>query len=228
MVSVILAALRMAATTWCRILVWEDGFCDFAACASATGLSESARAASSPFLSTRQLRPIVDDDPEAMNPELFFKMSHEVYNYGEGYVVTSLPPPTPTLQTLSTLFHNLSSNNPLACRMMGKVAVDNSHKWVYKEPLENEISFLSPWHASLDPVSSSSSPSHQCSWLLSWGFLSKFLVFILQHPRTWEAQFKSGIQTIAVVAVQEGVLQLGSTKRVCWLSLTTPIIVECT
>ncbi|KAG0591676.1 hypothetical protein KC19_1G192100 [Ceratodon purpureus] len=134
------------------ILVWEDGFCDFSACASGTG-NESTRAASSSFLATRQLRPNVDDEPEAMNPELFFKMSHEVYNYGEG--------------------------------LMGKVAVDNSHKWVYKEPLENEISFLSPWHASLDP-----------------------------HPRTWEAQFKSGIQTIAVVAVQEGVLQLGSTKRV--------------
>jgi len=39
-------------------------------------------------------------------------------------------------------------------------------------------------------------------------------VGLLQHPRTWEAQFKSGIQTIAVVAVQEGVLQLGSTKKV--------------
>lgn len=137
------------------ILVWEDGFCDFAACASgaAAAGAEPARAASSSFLSVRQLRPNGDEEPEVMNPELFFKMSHEVYNYGEG--------------------------------LMGKVAVDNSHKWVYKEPLENEISFMSPWHASLDP-----------------------------HPRTWEAQFKSGIQTIAVVAVQEGVLQLGSRKRV--------------
>lgn len=36
----------------------------------------------------------------------------------------------------------------------------------------------------------------------------------MQHPCTWEAQFKSGIQTIAVMAVQEGVIQLGSTKRV--------------
>ncbi|BBN13081.1 hypothetical protein MPTK1_6g00620 [Marchantia polymorpha subsp. ruderalis] len=49
--------------------------------------------------------------------------------------------------------------------LMGKVAADNSHKWVYREPLEHEISFLSPWHGSLDP-----------------------------HPRTWEAQFKAGIQ----------------------------------
>ncbi|KAH9314680.1 hypothetical protein KI387_023307, partial [Taxus chinensis] len=34
------------------------------------------------------------------------------------------------------------------------------------------------------------------------------------HPRTWEAQFHSGIQTIALVAVKEGVLQLGSTQKV--------------
>lgn len=78
----------------CRILVWEDGFCDFAACASGTG-NESARGASSSFLSARQLRLNVDDEPEAMNPELFFKMSHEVYNYGEGSALAlslSLPP----------------------------------------------------------------------------------------------------------------------------------------
>jgi hypothetical protein len=38
-------------------------------------------------------------------------------------------------------------------RLMGKVAADNSHKWVYREPMEHEISFISPWHGSLDPVS---------------------------------------------------------------------------
>ncbi|XP_057854139.1 uncharacterized protein LOC131064125 isoform X2 [Cryptomeria japonica] len=70
-------------------------------------------------------------------------------------------------------------------RLMGKVAADNSHKWVYKEPPENDINFLSSWHGSLDP-----------------------------HPRTWEAQFKSGIQTIAVVAVREGVIQLGSLHKI--------------
>lgn len=131
------------------ILVWEDGFCNFSACA---GPSCDSRAGSSSFLSVRQ-SPSNDGNSEAMNPELFFKMSHEVYNYGEG--------------------------------LMGKVAVENSHKWVHREPLENEMSFLSPWQTSLDP-----------------------------HPRTWEAHFKSGIQTIAVVSVQEGVLQLGSTIKI--------------
>ncbi|KAG0618087.1 hypothetical protein M758_4G037800 [Ceratodon purpureus] len=139
------------------ILVWEDGFCNFSACAA--GAAKDTRGGP-PFFpgaaapqQPSQRGSHSDDESEAMSPELFFKMSHEVYNYGEG--------------------------------LMGKVAADSSHKWVYREPVEHEISFLSPWQGSLDP-----------------------------HPRTWEAQFKSGIQTIAVVAVQEGVLQLGSTKKI--------------
>jgi hypothetical protein len=48
---------------------------------------------------------------------------------------------------------------------MGKVAADNIHKWVYREAQEQGISLLSPWPGSLDP-----------------------------HPRTWEGQFKAGIQ----------------------------------
>ncbi|XP_024366869.1 uncharacterized protein [Physcomitrium patens] len=132
------------------ILVWEGGFCNFSACA--TGLGNDGRPGSLCFQGRQQ--PQGSDEPcEAMSPELFFKMSHEVYNYGEG--------------------------------LLGKVAADNGHKWVYREPVEYDISFLSPWHGSLEP-----------------------------HPCTWEAQFKSGIQTIAVMAVQEGVIQLGSTKRI--------------
>ncbi|CAM6104761.1 unnamed protein product [Calypogeia fissa] len=133
------------------ILVWEDGFCDFPACASAKEAQIGSRYGNHSFNHAAD-----HESSEAamvMHPELFFKMSHEVYNYGEG--------------------------------LMGKVAADNSHKWVYREPLEHEISFLSPWHGSLDP-----------------------------HPRTWEAQFKAGIQTIAVISVREGLVQLGSTKKV--------------
>lgn len=89
----------------------------------------------------------------SFNPELFFKMSHEVYSYGEG--------------------------------LMGKVAADNIHKWVYREAQEQGISLLSPWPGSLDP-----------------------------HPRTWEGQFKAGIQTIALVPVEGGLLQLGSTLKI--------------
>ncbi len=38
-------------------------------------------------------------------------------------------------------------------RLMGKVAADNSHKWVYREPLQHGNNGLSsPWHGSIDPV----------------------------------------------------------------------------
>ncbi|KAG0581100.1 hypothetical protein KC19_4G224900 [Ceratodon purpureus] len=135
-----------------RILVWEDGYCNFSAC-SATANNNGL---SSPFFSVPKQHQHCSNDNqqvETMNPELFFKMSHDVYSYGEG--------------------------------LIGKIAADSSHKWVYQEPLENEIGFFSPWHGDIDP-----------------------------HPRTWEGHFKAGIQTIAVIAVESGVLQLGSTKKI--------------
>lgn len=107
------------------ILVWEDGFCDFARATSRGSFG--------------------------LQPDLFFKMSHEVYNYGEG--------------------------------LMGKVSSDNGHKWVYKDPSQPENA--PSWQTSIDP-----------------------------HPRTWEAQFKSGIKTILVIAVREGLVQLGSSERI--------------
>ncbi|KAE8722669.1 hypothetical protein F3Y22_tig00013808pilonHSYRG00131 [Hibiscus syriacus] len=67
----------------------------------------------------------------------------------------------------------------------GKVAADHSHKWIYKEPNEQEINFLSAWHNYAD-----------------------------SHPRTWEAQFQAGIKTIALIAVREGVVQLGAVHKV--------------
>ncbi|KAL5199465.1 hypothetical protein ABZP36_020668 [Zizania latifolia] len=69
--------------------------------------------------------------------------------------------------------------------LIGKVAADHSHKWVFKEPQESEINLISSWSNPAD-----------------------------SHPRTWEAQFQSGIQTIALIAVREGVVQLGSMKKV--------------
>lgn len=39
------------------------------------------------------------------------------------------------------------------CSIIGKVAADHSHKWIYKEPNEQEINFLSAWHNSADSVS---------------------------------------------------------------------------
>ncbi|KAL2484553.1 Serine/threonine-protein kinase WNK (With No Lysine)-related [Abeliophyllum distichum] len=125
------------------ILVWEDGFCNFSA--STTEINPSECQAGSSVYEYQHY--------QGLQPELFFKMSHEIYNYGEG--------------------------------LIGKVAADHSHKWIYKEPNDQEINFLSAWHNSAD-----------------------------SYPRTWEAQFQSGIKTIALIAVREGVIQLGAVHKV--------------
>ncbi|KAM3358744.1 hypothetical protein P3S68_021677 [Capsicum galapagoense] len=127
------------------ILVWEDGFCNFAASTAEMNGNECPGSSSNNYGEYQHY--------QGLQPELFFKMSHEIYNYGEGII--------------------------------GKVAADHSHKWIYKEPNEQEINFLSAWHNSAD-----------------------------SHPRTWEAQFRSGIKTIALIAVREGVIQLGAVHKV--------------
>ncbi|XP_068642435.1 protein RICE SALT SENSITIVE 3-like [Aristolochia californica] len=131
------------------ILVWEDGFCNFAASSAdhAADMDSNHCEGSAVYgnCEFQQLR--------GLQPELFFKMSHEIYNYGEG--------------------------------LIGKVAADHSHKWIFMEPHDHEINFLSAWHNPAD-----------------------------SHPRTWEAQFQSGIQTIALIAVREGVVQLGAVNKV--------------
>ncbi|KAK1315991.1 hypothetical protein QJS10_CPA05g01310 [Acorus calamus] len=113
------------------ILVWEDGFCDFGRCERSFGGLVRGRFGS----------------------DVFFKMSHEVYSYGEG--------------------------------LIGKVAADNSHRWVFREVMSESDTNCSSWSGSLDV-----------------------------KPKAWESQFSSGIQTIAVVAVREGVIQLGSFDKV--------------
>ncbi|CAL5043607.1 unnamed protein product [Urochloa decumbens] len=143
------------------ILAWEDGFCNFAAAAASSCGQEGTTAAAAAYAGDceaavaqeagkQQQQPL---QPQGLQPELFFKMSHDIYNYGEG--------------------------------LIGKVAADHSHKWVFKEPQEHEINLISSWSNPAD-----------------------------SHPRTWEAQFQSGIQTIALIAVREGVVQLGSMKKV--------------
>ncbi|KAI3467495.1 hypothetical protein Pfo_024158 [Paulownia fortunei] len=128
-----------------RDIVWEDGFCNFAASTSEINAGECP--GSSVYGNSEY------QHYQGLQPELFFKMSHEIYNYGEG--------------------------------LIGKVAADHSHKWIHKEPNDQEINFLSAWQNSAD-----------------------------SHPRTWEAQFQSGIKTIALIAVREGVIQLGAVHKV--------------
>ncbi|KAL5714025.1 hypothetical protein ACHQM5_016042 [Ranunculus cassubicifolius] len=114
------------------ILVWEDGFCDFYEC----------ERAGSGYIKGR------------FGADVFFKMSHEVYNYGEGLV--------------------------------GKVAAENSHKWIFKENSpEKDPTLFSSWNGSIDP-----------------------------QPKAWDVQLNSGIQTIAIISVREGLIQLGSFDKI--------------
>ncbi|CAI9773507.1 unnamed protein product [Fraxinus pennsylvanica] len=65
--------------------------------------------------------------------------------------------------------------------LIGKVASDKCHKWVFKEPAECEPNISNYWQSSFDAV-----------------------------PPEWTDQFESGIQTIAVIQAGHGLLQLGS------------------
>ncbi|KAF5817529.1 putative transcription factor MYC/MYB [Helianthus annuus] len=115
------------------ILVWEDGFCDIDEC-ERVGNDGSSKG--------------------GFGADIFFKLSHEVYNYGEG--------------------------------LIGKIAADNSHKWVFKDGLnEHDPSFISSWNASIDP-----------------------------QPKAWEFHFNSGIKTIAIISTREGIIQLGSFDKI--------------
>ncbi|XP_076883137.1 protein RICE SALT SENSITIVE 3-like [Bidens hawaiensis] len=67
--------------------------------------------------------------------------------------------------------------------LMGKVASDKCHKWVFKEPSESEQNISNYWQSSFDAI-----------------------------PPEWTEQFDSGIQTIAVIQAGHGLLQLGSCK----------------
>ncbi|OVA00362.1 Transcription factor MYC/MYB N-terminal [Macleaya cordata] len=67
--------------------------------------------------------------------------------------------------------------------LMGKVASDKCHKWVFKEPSECEPNISNYWQSSFDAI-----------------------------PPEWTDQFNSGIQTIAVIQAGHGLLQLGSCK----------------
>ncbi|KAI3834209.1 hypothetical protein MKX03_030016 [Papaver bracteatum] len=114
------------------ILAWEDGYCDFLECDRA----------GSDYIKGR------------FGAHVFFKMSHEVYNYGEG--------------------------------LIGKTAAENSHKWVFREnSVDKDHNHQSSWNGSND-----------------------------SQPRAWDFQFSSGIQTIAIISVREGLIQLGSLEKV--------------
>ncbi|KAH0909780.1 hypothetical protein HID58_033101 [Brassica napus] len=61
------------------ILVWEDGFCNFSASAGEVSSGECSGSGSTAYGHSDY------QQYQGLQPELFFKMSHEIYNYGEGY-----------------------------------------------------------------------------------------------------------------------------------------------
>ena len=65
-----------------RILAWEDGFCNFAA----SGCDNEGTAAPAAAYTERAAGQEANQQ-QGLQPELFFKMSHDIYNYGEGYVL---------------------------------------------------------------------------------------------------------------------------------------------
>uniref|UniRef100_A0A803L0E8 Uncharacterized protein n=1 Tax=Chenopodium quinoa TaxID=63459 RepID=A0A803L0E8_CHEQI len=74
------------------ILVWEDGFCNFSASTTAemnsgSGGGGSDYPSSSPSSSANYGDQQFQQFQAGLQPELFFKMSHEIYNYGEGYTI---------------------------------------------------------------------------------------------------------------------------------------------
>ncbi|TXG50314.1 hypothetical protein EZV62_022838 [Acer yangbiense] len=110
------------------MLAWEDGFCNFYASAAENCDVQHCN---------------------GLPPELFFRMSHEIHNYGED--------------------------------VFGKVAAERGHICIHSE-------------------------QHNLSALQNSEDL---------HPKTWRAQFQSGIKTIALIAVDDGhVLQLGAIEKV--------------
>lgn len=71
----------------CRILAWEDGFCNFAASAyDHEGAAAPAAAAAAAYTECAAGEGQEAATSKGLQPELFFKMSHDIYNYGEGYV----------------------------------------------------------------------------------------------------------------------------------------------
>lgn len=69
--------------------------------------------------------------------------------------------------------------------LIGKVAADHSHKWIYKEPNDQEINFLSAWQNAADSVIIS-------LYVLKIHFMLHFLsektsVFLQKYPSCFTA-----------------------------------------
>uniref|UniRef100_A0A2N9FI77 Transcription factor MYC/MYB N-terminal domain-containing protein n=1 Tax=Fagus sylvatica TaxID=28930 RepID=A0A2N9FI77_FAGSY len=114
------------------MLMWEDGFC-------------RGRVGEC-------LEEIDGEDPVR---RAFSKMSIQLYNYGEGWVLG---------------------------RLMGKVASDKCHKWVFKEPTECEPNISNYWQSSFDAL-----PSEWTDQFDSGIQIPEDLHFVLRMRHTFES-----------------------------------------
>lgn len=69
--------------------------------------------------------------------------------------------------------------------LIGKVAADHSHKWIYKEPNDQEINFLSAWHNAADSVIISLCVKD--SFHVALSFRKKTSVFLQKYPSCFTA-----------------------------------------
>ncbi|XP_010271993.1 PREDICTED: uncharacterized protein LOC104607915 isoform X2 [Nelumbo nucifera] len=136
------------------ILVWEDGFCNFAASMAENDSSDCPGSSSSSAASVYGNNEF--SHLKGLQPELFFKMSHEIYNYGEG--------------------------------LIGKVAADHSHKWIFKEPSDQEINFLSAWNNPGDSVMEDL--SYVVLLRKKFSYLESIPGVLLPHPSSSAFPFK--------------------------------------
>uniref|UniRef100_A0A0D9XRS7 Transcription factor MYC/MYB N-terminal domain-containing protein n=1 Tax=Leersia perrieri TaxID=77586 RepID=A0A0D9XRS7_9ORYZ len=130
------------------MLMWEDGFC----------------------------RPRVAECLEEMDGgedpvrKAFSKMSIQLYNYGEGWVLYCIIDPSAP-----------------GGRLMGKVASDKCHKWVFKEPSECEPNIANYWQSSFDATIAVIQAGHGLLQLGSCKIIPEDLHFVLRMRHMFES-----------------------------------------
>ncbi|URE31972.1 hypothetical protein MUK42_13999 [Musa troglodytarum] len=122
------------------MLMWEDGFC-------------------------RTRADEIDGDDQVR--KAFSKMSIQLYNYGEGWV--------------------LGRDRDTQLRLMGKVASDKCHKWVFKEPSECEPNVANYWQSSFDATIAVIQAGHGLLQLGSCKIISEDLHCVLRMRHMFES-----------------------------------------
>ncbi|KAF8779785.1 hypothetical protein HU200_002044 [Digitaria exilis] len=152
-----------------RILAWEDGFCNFAASSAYDHEGAAAPAAAAAYTAECAAggqEAATTTKQGGLQPELFFKMSHDIYNYGEG--------------------------------LIGKVAADHSHKWVFQEAQqEHEINLISSWSNPADSVAEDL--SYVVLLRRKFGYVESIPGVLLPHPSSAAFPAASGAGYAAAV-----------------------------